>query len=85
MSRIEILKEITSILNELREKSDIVLTEDTIISNEYNLDSLENIKFITAIESLYEIRFSLKDLTNWTKIGELIDIVISLKCNEITE
>ena len=70
-----VLAGITSILRELAEEDDIVLTYETTASDVEAWDSLMHVNLIIALESHFKIRFAAKEITSAANVGELVDII----------
>jgi len=76
MSREEILIEVTSILNDVLDRDDIVLEETTKAKDIDGWDSLNHAIFISSIQKHYHLKFKLLEVLNLKNVGDICDIVI---------
>lgn len=71
MNKQEILAKMEEIFRDVLNNDDIVLTEETTAQDIEEWNSLTQVQLITTIEHEFNIRFSLMEMMNWTKVGEI--------------
>lgn len=71
MNKQEILAKMEEIFRDALNNDDIVLTEETTAQDIEEWNSLTQVQLITTIEHEFNIRFSLMEMMNWTKVGEI--------------
>ncbi|MBQ0087741.1 MAG: acyl carrier protein [Prevotellaceae bacterium] len=71
MNKQEILAKMQDIFRDVLNNDDIVLTEETTAQDIEEWNSLTQVQLITTIEHEFNIRFSLMEMMNWTKVGEI--------------
>ena len=77
MDKIQILSEIQSIMRNVLDEEDVVLTETTTANDVDGWDSLTHIHLIVAIEKHFKIKFSSKEILSWKDVGEMIESICS--------
>lgn len=75
MTNDEILQTITSIIHEVFENSDLVITNETSAADVDEWDSMTHIQLIAAIEGKYRIRFALGELQALKNVGDMIGLI----------
>lgn len=73
MTKQEILAKMQDIFRDVLDNDDIVLTEETTAQDIEEWNSLTQVQLITAIEQSFNIRFSLMEMMNWTRVGEIAE------------
>lgn len=81
MERIEIIINIKKILISVLEHDRFETTEELSAKDVDGWDSLTHMVIITEIESVFSVRFKLKELNKLNNLGNLVDLVQS-KLNE---
>ena len=67
----EILRELDTIFRDILKNENIALTPATTAKDVEGLDSLTNMRLITAIEKHYNIRFGLREILKFKHVGDL--------------
>lgn len=75
-----ILKSLNQIFVDTLDNKDIVLSNTTTANDVEEWDSLTHIQLVVAIEKYFKIRFTSKEIQNWSNIGDLVQS-ISAKTN----
>lgn len=68
----EILKQFNSIVIDILDDEDIILTPSTTANDVDEWDSLANIQIVVALEKKFEIRFTAKEIQSWKNVGEMV-------------
>lgn len=76
MSRDEILVTLTSIFRNAFIDDSLVIKEETCAADIKEWDSLMQITLITAIESEYNVQFSLDDVLQLKNVGDMIELIL---------
>lgn len=76
MSRAEVLKEITQILNQVLDKTDVVLEETTKAKDVDGWDSLNHAIFIGDVQKHYKVKFTLREVLNLKEVSNICDLVL---------
>jgi acyl carrier protein len=77
MSKATILSEVQTIFRDVLDEENIVLTEETTANDVEDWDSLTHIQLIVAIEKLFKIKFTSKEILSWKNVGEMVDCIES--------
>lgn len=77
MKRDEIKNKIHAILINVLEHDDFTMSDQLKASDVTGWNSLAQAMIITLIEDEFQIKFKLKDLSNWKDIGSLTSIIES--------
>jgi acyl carrier protein len=77
MSKATILSEVQTIFRDVLDEEDINLTEETTADDVEGWDSLTHIQLIVAIEKLFKIKFTSKEILSWKNVGEMVDCIES--------
>lgn len=72
--RTDILNDICAIISELRAKP-TTLTENTEPGDVEGWDSLFQANLTAALESKYGIRFKIREILSWEKVGDIINSI----------
>jgi acyl carrier protein len=75
MEKKEILSKVQDIFRDVLDEADINLTAETTANDVEGWDSLTHIQLIVAIEKLFKIKFTSKEILSWKDIGEMIDCI----------
>lgn len=77
MDKTEILLKVQQIFKDVLDDESIVLTNETTANDVEGWDSLTHIQLIVAIEKLFKIKFTSKEILSWKNVGEMIDCIHS--------
>jgi acyl carrier protein len=75
MEKKEILAEVQDIFRDVLDNEEIVLNDGTSADDIEEWDSLSHIQLIVAIEKLFKIKFTSKEILSWNNVGEMIDCI----------
>ena len=75
MEKKEILAEVQDIFRDVLDNEEIVLNDGTSADDIEDWDSLSHIQLIVAIEKLFKIKFTSKEILSWNNVGEMIDCI----------
>ena len=70
-------EKLTEIFKETLDLDNVVLEETTQADDIDEWDSLTHIMLVVAIEKHFEIRFSSNEIQNWSKLGGMVDTILS--------
>lgn len=77
MEKTEIINKLTAIFRQVFNNDSLILTDELTANDVDQWDSLSHMILITEIESVFSIKFRLKDLNKMRNVGDMIDIIIS--------
>lgn len=75
MTKSEVMEKIKEILNDLFD-DDFDVTESTVADDIDGWDSLAHLQVISAMESGFNIHFTLGEINNFANVGEMADSII---------
>ncbi len=75
MTNEEILSAVTSLIHEVFENDDILVTTETSAHDVEEWDSMTHIQLIASIESKYKVRFALGELQSLKNVGEMVELI----------
>ena len=75
MTKSEVMVKIKEILNDLFD-DDFDVTESTVADDIDGWDSLAHLQVISAMESGFNIRFTIDEITTFSNIGKIIDSIL---------
>jgi len=75
MTKSEVMVKIKEILNDLFD-DDFDVTECTVADDIDGWDSLAHLQVISAMESGFNIHFTLGEINNFANVGEMADSII---------
>lgn len=75
MTKSEVMVKIKEILNDLFD-DDFDVTESTVADDIDGWDSLAHLQVISAMESGFNIHFTLGEINNFANVGEMADSII---------
>jgi acyl carrier protein len=71
----EIESRLTPIFRDVFNDDALVVTEGMTAAEVPTWDSLSNINMIIAVEKVFAVKFSIKDVRNLKNVGELLDLI----------
>jgi acyl carrier protein len=77
MEKTEVTEKLTLILRKVLNNDSLVLRDDMTASDVDNWDSLSHMIIINDIETVFSIKFKLKDLNKMRNVGNMIEIILS--------
>ena len=75
MNRKEIYKRLTEIFQEVFDRKDIILNDETNAGDIKGFDSLAYITIISTVEDEFSVRLPMKQVLSLQKTGELVDLI----------
>jgi len=75
MDKTQIIQKLTEIFKDVFDLDDVVLTVNTTADDIDEWDSLEHINLISAVESTFKMKFTMKEVSTMKNLGEMIDII----------
>ena len=75
MTKSEVMEKIKEILNDLFD-DDFDVTESTVADDIDGWDSLVHLQVISAMESGFNIHFTLGEINNFANVGEMADSIL---------
>lgn len=75
MKKSEVMEKIKEILNDLFD-DDFDVTESTVADDIDGWDSLAHLQVISAMESGFNIHFTLGEINNFANVGEMADSIL---------
>jgi len=76
MNREQVLTEITQILNQVLNRTDVVLEESTQAKDIDGWDSLNHAIFIGDVQQHFNVKFTLREVLNLKEVSNICDIVL---------
>ena len=77
MERTEVVTKLTGIFRTVLKNDSLVLSDELTANDVENWDSLSHMLLITEIETVFSIKFKLKELNKMRNVGDMTDIIIS--------
>ena len=77
MSREEVFEKLNGVFCEVFDDEDIVIGEDTTADDIEDWDSLEHITLVAAVESEFDVKFSMGQVMTLKNVGEMVDLILS--------
>jgi len=75
MNDTDILKTVTTIIQETLELPQLVVTNETSANDVDEWDSMTHIQLIAAIEAKFKVRFALGELQTLKNVGDMIALI----------
>ena len=81
MSNFEILQTVTTIMKDVLELPDLIVTTSTSATDVDEWDSMTHIQIIASIEAKFKVRFALGELQALKNVGDMI-VLLEKKLNK---
>jgi acyl carrier protein len=76
MNQEQVLKEITEILNQVLDRTDVILEETTKAKDIEGWDSLNHAIFIGDIQQHFKVKFTLREVLNLKEVSNICALVL---------
>ncbi len=76
MTHEQVMERLTKIFQELFDDESIVLTDETTAADIEDWDSLAHMELISETEAVFEIHFTLGEITNFANVGEMCNCIM---------
>lgn len=76
MTKDEVYEQLNKIFQEVLELDEVHLTDSTTADDIEEWDSLAHIGLISAVERLFDIKFSMKEIVNMHNVGEMVELIL---------
>lgn len=77
MTRAEVFEKLTEIFCDVFDDDAITLSEDTTAADVEGWDSVEHFNLISEVESVFKLRFQMREVSGMKNVGELVDIILA--------
>jgi len=77
MTRDDVYSKLTEVFQDVFDNDDIVLNENTVLSELQDWDSLEFINIVVAVMETFKIKFNIEDLKSIQYVDQLVDIILN--------
>lgn len=75
MKRYEILNRVQEVFRNELETEDLVLNDETTANDVEEWDSLSHVQLVVALEKVFSIKFTSREILSWDNIGDLVDCI----------
>jgi acyl carrier protein len=75
LTKEEVMAQLNEVFRDVFDNDSIRVYEDTTADDIDEWDSLEHIRLIDAVESEFNMRFSMKEVSSMKNVGEMAEIV----------
>lgn len=72
-----VLAKVQTIVKDILDNEDIIVSRDTVASDIDEWDSLAHIQLVVAMETEFGVRFTSREIQTWKNVGEIIDCIVS--------
>ncbi|MCQ2434577.1 MAG: acyl carrier protein [Oscillospiraceae bacterium] len=76
MSREEVFARLTDVFRDVFDDDSIVLSDDTTAADVEGWDSVEHFNLISEVESVFKLRFQMREVSGMKNVGELVNIIL---------
>lgn len=76
MTKEVVFEKLQEIFRDIFDDEELVIQDSTNSSNIEDWDSLNHINLVVAIESEFNIKFELEELSNLKDVGAMIDLIM---------
>lgn len=77
MTRSEVFEKLTEVFCDVFDDDAITLSEDTTAADVEGWDSVEHFNLISEVESVFKLRFQMREVSGMKNVGELVDIILA--------
>lgn len=77
MTRAEVFEKLTEVFCDVFDDDTITLSEDTTAADVEGWDSVEHFNLISEVESVFKLRFQMREVSGMKNVGELVDIILA--------
>lgn len=77
MTQEEILDKVQTVFRDVLDEEEIKLTLATTANDIEEWDSLTHIQLVVAIEKVFKIKFTSKEILSWKNVGEMVATIDS--------
>mgnify|MGYP003945978977 FL=1 len=70
-----ILKHVNIVFQDVFADEGIILSDETTANEVEDWNSLNHIQLVVAIEKLFKIRFTAKEIQEWKNVGEMVTCI----------
>lgn len=77
MTRDDVYSKLTEVFHDVFDNDNIVLNENTVLSELQDWDSLEFINIVVAVMETFKIKFNIEDLKSIQYVDQLVDIILN--------
>ena len=75
MKQEEIVGKLKSVFQKVLDEKDIAITREMTAQDVEKWDSLRHIQLISEVESVFGIKFKLREILHMNNVGDLIDLI----------
>ena len=75
MKQEEIVGKLKSVFQKVLDEKDITITREMTAQDVEKWDSLRHIQLISEVESVFGIKFKLREILHMNNVGDLIDLI----------
>jgi len=72
MEKTDILNAIQEIFREVFDNEEIIVTAETVAEDIEEWDSLSHVQLIVALEKVFNVKLTSKEILSWDNVGEMI-------------
>lgn len=76
MSREEVFARLTDVFRDVFDDDSIELSDDTTAADVDGWDSVEHFNLISEVESVFKLRFQMREVSGMKNVGELVNIIL---------
>lgn len=76
MEKSELLLKVQEIFRDVLDNEEIEISLNSTADEIEEWDSLTNIQLVVAIEKEFGIRFTSKEISSWTNVGDMLDCIV---------
>ena len=76
MERDDILAKVQEVFRDELEVEDLVLTDETTADDVEEWDSLSHVQLVVALEKVFGIKFTSREILSWDNVGDLVDCIV---------